>query len=52
MRTTSLILVGTLAGVVCLGSCAAERPVALDRQRNLLGPVPLKRQLAWVDSAL
>jgi hypothetical protein len=35
-----------------LVACAAERPPALDRERVLLGPVPLKRQLAWVDSAL
>ena len=38
--------------VVALAACAAERPPALDRERILLGPVPLKRSLAWIDSAL
>ncbi|MEJ7599892.1 MAG: hypothetical protein WKG01_18445 [Kofleriaceae bacterium] len=37
---------------ILLVSCIAERPVALDRERVLLGPLPLKRQLAWIDSAL
>lgn len=38
--------------LVALAACAADRPPALDRDRILLGPVPLKRQLAWIDSAL
>jgi len=38
--------------LVALVACAAERPPALDRERILLGPIPLKRQLAWIDSAL
>ncbi|HEU0037479.1 MAG TPA: hypothetical protein VFQ53_43005 [Kofleriaceae bacterium] len=33
-------------------ACAAERPPAFERDRVLLGPIPLKRQLAWIDSAL
>ncbi len=33
-------------------ACTAERPRAIDRDRVLIGPVPLKRQLAWIDSAL
>lgn len=37
---------------VALQACAAERPPAIDRERVLIGPVPLKRQLAWIDSAL
>lgn len=37
---------------VLLAACAAERPPAIERERVLIGPVPLKRQLAWVDSAL
>lgn len=40
------LLLGLAAG------CAAERPPAFDRDRVLLGPVPLKRDLAWIDSAL
>jgi hypothetical protein len=40
-----------LASIV-LAACAADRPSALDRERILLGPIPLKRQLAWIDSAL
>ncbi|HEY5938432.1 MAG TPA: hypothetical protein VIU61_27465, partial [Kofleriaceae bacterium] len=35
-----------------LVACTAERPIALERERILLGPLPLKRQLAWIDSAL
>ena len=38
--------------VIALVGCAADRPPALDRERILLGPIPLKRQLAWIDSAL
>jgi hypothetical protein len=40
--------------VILLGlvACAADRPPAIDRERVLIGPVPLKRQLAWIDSAL
>src|SRR3954464_7275802 len=40
-----LLLLGLLA-------CSAQRPPAIDRERVLIGPVPLKRQLAWIDSAL
>jgi hypothetical protein len=32
--------------------CAAERPAAFDRVRAVLGPVPLKDRIAWVDTAL
>lgn len=45
-RLLSFCMLGALA------ACAAERPTAIDRERVLIGPVPLKRQLAWVDSAL
>lgn len=37
---------------LALAACSADRPPALDRERILLGPIPLKRQLAWIDSAL
>jgi hypothetical protein len=38
--------------ILSVAACAAERAPQLDRERVLLGPIPLKRQLAWVDSAL
>jgi hypothetical protein len=38
--------------ITLLAACAADRPVAFERERVLLGPLPLKRQLAWIDSAL
>ncbi len=38
--------------LLALVACGADRPPAIDRERVLLGPVPLKRQLAWIDSAL
>ncbi len=50
MRRTRCIPL--LATAVVLGACGADRPPALDRDRVLLGPLPLKRQLAWIDSAL
>lgn len=46
MRPHFLLLAGLLA------ACTADRPPAIDRERILLGPIPLKRQLAWIDSAL
>ena len=46
MRT--LLSLSLLAAV----ACTADRPPAIDRERVLIGPVPLKRQLAWIDSAL
>ncbi len=51
MRNSQRALCGIFVGT-CLAACAAERPAALDRERILLGPIPLKRQLAWIDSAL
>jgi len=32
--------------------CAADQPVELGRDRTLVGPIPLKHQIAWADSAL
>jgi len=50
MKTlTRIVLVLILAA---LTGCPAERPPAFDRDRLLLGPIPLKDRLAWVDSAL
>ncbi len=48
----SRCLAASALAVSVLTACAADRPPALDRERTLLGPIPLKRQLAWVDSAL
>jgi len=39
------------AAALVLG-CAADRPAAFDRDRQVLGPVPLKDRVAWVDTAL
>jgi hypothetical protein len=41
-----------LVAIAACAACVADRPPAFDRDRVLLGPVPLKRQLAWIDSAL
>src|SRR5262245_15494701 len=48
-NTTRIALVLTLAA---LAGCPAERPPAFDRYRAVLGPIPLKDRLAWVDTAL
>src|SRR5688572_26126373 len=45
-RALLLIVVAGGAG------CAAEQPIELDRPRTLVGPIPLKHQVAWADSAL
>jgi hypothetical protein len=54
MRTTPLaasILATGLA--VAAGACwSDDRPIQWERQRTLLGPIPLKAQVAYVDSAL
>jgi hypothetical protein len=54
--TLTFSLATTAAAMVALG-CAAgcwsdDRPIAWDRQRAVLGPIPLKSQIAYVDSAL
>jgi len=46
MRFTCLALLAALAG------CEDTRPVMWDRPREILGPIPLKTQVAYVDSAL
>jgi hypothetical protein len=43
-------LVGLL--LAAAAGCAAEQPVELTRDRILVGPIPLKHQIAWADSAL
>jgi len=45
-------LLSVTVPIALTAACVADRPPALDRDRVLLGPVPLKRQLAWIDSAL
>jgi hypothetical protein len=47
MRTTLLALVALVSG--CWDD---DRPIAWDRPREILGPIPLKTQVAYVDSAL
>jgi hypothetical protein len=46
MRATLLVLPSLLA------ACAADQPIELTRDRILVGPIPLKHQVAWADSAL
>jgi len=46
MRFVSLALLAALVG------CEDDRPVMWDRPREILGPIPLKTQVAYVDSAL
>jgi hypothetical protein len=41
-----------LALAVAAGACTPDRPAAFDRDRTVLGPVPLKDRIAWVDTAL
>jgi hypothetical protein len=38
--------------VAALAACEDDRPIQWDRDRAVLGPVPLKTQVAYVDSAL
>lgn len=40
-----------LAAVATLGACVDERPIAWERDRAVLGPVPLKDRVVYVDSA-
>jgi hypothetical protein len=42
-----LLLLGVLAG-----ACVEHRPRVWERDRTVLGPIPLKAQVAYVDSAL
>ena len=45
-----LVLFTTLVSLAA--ACSPERPEAFDRTRTVLGPVPLKDRIAWVDTAL
>lgn len=40
-----------LLAVVLVGACA-DQPIELTRDRTLVGPIPMKHQVAWADSAL
>src|SRR5262249_4401883 len=41
------------ASLAALGGCwSDDRPIVWERQRTVLGPIPLKTQVAYVDSAL
>lgn len=48
----SLTLPFLLASLVGVSACEDARPHVWDRARTVLGPVPLKAQVAYVDSAL
>src|SRR5262245_42409829 len=54
MRTLplSLSLAVTLAAAGTAGCWGDDRPIAWERERTVLGPIPLKSQIAYVDSAL
>ena len=45
----ALYLLPLLAAIGCWED---DRPAVWDRTRNVLGPIPLKSQVAYVDSAL
>ena len=40
-----------LVPVALVVGCAGDRLAAFDRDRTILGPIPLKDQIAWVDTA-
>jgi hypothetical protein len=46
------LVLATLLSSIAAAACTADRPPELDRARALLGPVPLKDRVAWVDTAL
>lgn len=50
---TSLYRLSLAISAVALmaGACDRDRPIAWDRERILIGPVPLKQHVAYVDSA-
>jgi hypothetical protein len=53
MKTTSTLL--ALAALAALPACwlgEDDRPIVWDRERHVLGPIPMKAQIAYVDSAL
>jgi hypothetical protein len=41
-----------ISTLLVAAACTAPRSTALDRERTVLGPVPLKNRVAWVDTAL
>jgi hypothetical protein len=47
LRTTTV----ALAGVAILASACDDRHIAWERERSVIGPVPLKDQVAYIDSA-
>jgi len=50
MRLHSLALLAALAAPACTWD--DDRPIVWDRDRTLLGPISLKSQIAYIDSAL
>jgi hypothetical protein len=51
-RTLSLIAAAAAATAGAPGCWSDERPIAWERERVVLGPIPLKSQIAYIDSAL
>ncbi|HWU90044.1 MAG TPA: hypothetical protein VN253_22430 [Kofleriaceae bacterium] len=45
-------LITALAATALAACWSDERPIAWERERAVLGPIPLKTQIAYVDSAL
>ena len=45
-------LMALCAVVAATGCWEDDRPIVWDRQRTVLGPIPMKDQVAYVDSAL
>src|SRR5436190_22467071 len=50
LSPTLFLAAAALAGAA--GCWSDDRPIAWDRERTVLGPIPLKSQIAYVDSAL
>lgn len=51
-RPLALALAATAATAAGAGCWSDDRPIAWERERVVLGPIPLKTQIAYVDSAL
>ncbi|HUS27250.1 MAG TPA: hypothetical protein VMZ53_02040 [Kofleriaceae bacterium] len=49
---TMLLALAALAALPACWLGEDERPIVWDRERHVLGPIPMKTQIAYVDSAL
>jgi hypothetical protein len=52
LRSLTLAAAATAALGGMAGCWSDERPITWERERQVLGPIPLKSQIAYVDSAL